>query len=181
MTPFKRRETTRLTSAGCTEQLQILVTGSRRWTDRAMIRRALEREFECVASYVEASEITVVHGAQGVYENGYKHGKLICGADMMADEEAKALGMCTDPIAADWEGPCDANCHHGPRRMRSGVSYCQLAGFRRNQKLVDTQPDLALGFPLGHSPGTRDCLCRATAAGIPTSNVPGLIKLGLFV
>lgn len=180
MTPFKRRETTRLTSAGCTEQLRILVTGSRRWTDRAMIRRALEREFECVAGYVELSEITVVHGAQGVYkrdENGVL--KLDCGADMMADEEAKALGMCTHPIPADWEGPCDASCNHGPRRMRGRISYCQEAGFRRNQLLVDTRPDTTLGFPLGASPGTRDCMRRSKAAGIRPHDIPSLVKQGL--
>ena len=84
VTPFKRRDSA--------EQLRILVTGSRRWADRIVIRHALEREFEAVAGYVEADEITVVHGAQGVYEeiNGVK--VLTMGADMMADEQAKVAG-----------------------------------------------------------------------------------------
>jgi hypothetical protein len=41
------------------------------------------------------------------------------------------------------------------------------AGPERNQRMVDLGADLCLAFPLGASRGTRDCMRRANAAGIP--------------
>ena len=164
---------------GRSEQMRILVTASREWRNdsptREMFRRALLDEFEHVAGYVELDEVTVVHGAQGVYD---KTGVLISGGDMISDEVAEELGMCTDPIPADWNGPCDVTCHHGPRRRRrDGSSYCQMAGLRRNAALIATQPDVCLGFPHPSHPsrGTRHCMSLATAAGITTYDRSNLL------
>lgn len=41
------------------------------------------------------------------------------------------------------------------------------AGPLRNQEMVDAGADICLAFPLGESPGTRDCMRRARKAGIP--------------
>lgn len=143
--------------------MRILVTGSREWIDRLRIRQALLREFEHIAEHVELADVTVVHGAQGTYRNG----RLLKGADMMADEEATALRMNTEPHPASWWAPCRASCKHGPRKLnRWGRDYCQWAGFDRNQEMVNLGADVCLAFPIGRSPGTRDCVKRARLAGI---------------
>lgn len=48
--------------------------------------------------------------------------------------------------------------------------YGKAAGPLRNQQMVDLGADLCLAFPLGVSTGTRDCMRRATKAGIPVIN-----------
>lgn len=61
--------------------MKVLVTGSRRWVDREVIRKELS---------LLPEGTLIVHGAE---ENG---------ADTIADEEAKKLGFETDPNPADW-------------------------------------------------------------------------------
>lgn len=46
----------------------------------------------------------------------------------------------------------------------------RAAGPIRNQEMVDSGADVCLAFPLGASRGTRDCMRRAAAAGIPVHN-----------
>lgn len=60
---------------------RVLVTGSRNWTDREQIRKALS---------LLPPGSTVVHGAAG-------------GADTIADEEARALRLNVEPHPADWK------------------------------------------------------------------------------
>jgi endonuclease YncB( thermonuclease family) len=45
--------------------------------------------------------------------------------------------------------------------------YGRAAGFIRNGEMVAEGADICLAFPYGMSPGTRDCIARAQAAGIP--------------
>lgn len=147
--------------------LCVLVTGSRKWTDRTVIRAALIQV--PLRWQVRPAAVVVRHGAQGTYRKRNGILVLVKGADMMADEEATALGMRIDPMPADWFGPCRPECHHGPRRRnRAGRDYCQMAGMYRNQDMVDTEPKptVTLAFPIGRSPGTRDCMRRAELAGI---------------
>ena len=46
----------------------------------------------------------------------------------------------------------------------------KAAGFLRNQHMINLGADVCLAFPLGVSRGTRDCMRRAEAAGIPIRN-----------
>jgi hypothetical protein len=77
------------------------------------------------------------------------------GLDKLADRVACHLGMNVLSLPAPWD------------------QFGKSAGPIRNQALIDLQPDLVLGFPLGASPGTRDCLRRASAANIATTVVEG--------
>jgi hypothetical protein len=147
----------------------VLVTGSREWTDRAAIRAALSQV--PLRWRLHPSAIVVRHGAQGTYRKRNGILVLVKGADMMADEEAIALGMRTQRVPADWSGACRPECHHGPRRRdQAGRDYCQWAGRYRNQKMVDMtpRPVVCLAFPIGQSPGTRDCMRRVELADILT-------------
>ena len=80
------------------------------------------------------------------------HGDCPTGADRLARRLADAWNITQEPYPADWN-------HHG-----------KAAGPIRNQEMVDAGADICLAFPLGESRGTRDCMRRAEAAGIPVIN-----------
>lgn len=82
-------------------------------------------------------EVTVVHGG------------CPTGLDKIIDEVAREFGCRVEKVEADWKT-------HG-----------KAAGPLRNQEMVDRGADVCLGFPLGVSSGTRDCMRRAAQAGIP--------------
>lgn len=105
----------------------VLVCGSRAWHDRGVILARLQ-------SFPPGT--IVMHGG--------------CrGADLIAADVARSLGLETVCFPADWE--------------RFGRS----AGLRRNQQMVEQRPAFVLAFHLGASRGTADTLRRARAAGIP--------------
>ena len=114
----------------------ILITGSRDWTDRARIRRVLANE----ASRPGA---IVIHGAAG-------------GADTIADEEARALGMVVERYPADWKRHRKAG---GP--IRNGVMLARLLALRDEGASV-----AVYAFPLPGSVGTHDMIERARRAGV---------------
>lgn len=64
---------------------RVLITGSRTWTNRRVIERALRD----VSSEYAGKDITIVHG--GAH-----------GADTIAGEIAQSLGMFTEVHKADW-------------------------------------------------------------------------------
>lgn len=118
--------------------LRILVTGSRNWTDRAAIRRALA---VALATYTTIGNPVLVHGGAA-------------GADTIAEEEWRKLtaGFGDCPVErhpADWEA-------HG-----------RAAGPRRNAEMVALGATVCLAFPLGMSRGTLGCVALARRAGIP--------------
>lgn len=69
-------------------RVRVLVTGSRSWTDREVIRQALASI--PVVHRALTRNVTVVHGAAR-------------GADTIAAEEATKLGMAVEAHPADWE------------------------------------------------------------------------------
>ena len=79
------------------------------------------------------------------------HGACPTGADEIASTLWVANGGTEEPHPADW-------------------SLGKKAGPLRNQEMVDLGADICLAFPLLESRGTRDCMRRATAAGIPVRN-----------
>lgn len=136
---------------------RILVTGSRDWTDSAAIYRALYYQ-RCVAGDIG---IVIVHGAA-------------TGADTIADHWGRQFyqgSVTVEDHPADWPH-CGPDCRHSPK-YRDGKRYCPLAGFRRNQLMVDLGADVCLGFPFPNSRGTQDCMARARKAGIVVQEYPG--------
>jgi hypothetical protein len=81
------------------------------------------------------------------------HGGNQRGADQIVDDIARSVGLMDVEVhPALWE-------KHG-----------KAAGPIRNQEMVDAGADVCLAFPMGESRGTRDCMRRAEAAGIPVIN-----------
>lgn len=69
------------------------------------------------------------------------------GADTIAGDEARKLGINVTVVKAEWG------------RLKNA------AGPIRNQKMVDMKPDYCLPFPGGN--GTKDCCRRVMTAKIP--------------
>ena len=109
--------------------MRVLVCGSRDWTDAALILETLRG----------VAEVTVViHGAA-------------TGADTLAGDAARTLGIHVLPFPADWE-------RHG-----------RAAGPIRNQQMLDEgKPVLVLAFSenLNSSRGTADMVARARLWGV---------------
>lgn len=148
---------------------RILITGSRHWTNAAMIHTALAD-----AAATHPGPATIVHGGAP-------------GADQLAAALATTLGphVTCERWLAHWEGPCFATCRPGHRRTRrDGATYCPAAGNYRNAAMVAAGAALCLGFPFGDrdtdSPGTRDCMRRAAADRIPVIDVPAATCAPLF-
>jgi hypothetical protein len=121
-----------LVAAATPSPFRLLVTGSRTWTAEAAIRGALNdlhREY--------GNRLVVVHGACST------------GADAIADQWCRNLGVPAERYPADWN------------------TYGRAAGPRRNQQMVDTRPDRCLGFIRSASRGASHCATAAQAAGIP--------------
>ena len=126
--------------------LRILVTGSRDWTDKRAIARALCDAIDHYGEHVLTrdeygpkvlwDQVTVVHGAAR-------------GADTLAGRIAAAWGMCVEAHPADWD------------------RHRKAAGPLRNKAMVSLGAHVCLAFPLGRSIGTRHCMKEANAAGIP--------------
>lgn len=123
-----------------TEQsLRVLITGSRNLTHLTLVFDALY----AVVDENPGRKIVVVHGdAQG--------------ADRLADTVARRDPdrFVREPHPAQW------------RTETGGVD--RGAGVRRNQEMVNLGADVCLAFyhAASENKGTRDCVRRATKAGI---------------
>lgn len=149
--------------------IRILVTGSRAWKSYRAVAEALDEVI---------TECDPLDGGLQLI-----HGGCPTGADKIADRVWRrwmpAFPRLLEPriFTADWEH-CQSNCPPGHRKTRrDGVEYCPLAGFLRNFEMVDAVATagayVCLAFPLGESPGTRNCMALAEAAGIPLRVVEG--------
>lgn len=131
--------------------MRILITGSRDWTDRVAVYQTLYAYVtrHCPPDYdrhgnlidYDLSDVTIVHGA------------CPTGADVIAEDWAVVNWVVFERHPADWD-------KHG-----------KAAGPIRNQEMVDLGADVCLAFPLPGSKGTRDCMAKARAAGIPVIEV----------
>jgi len=122
------------------EAIRVLITGSREFTDRAVMEAALHQ----VAGEWRDRRIIVVEGDAR-------------GADKLSAAVAQAA-----PETFDVER------HPAQWRLPDG-STNKKAGFDRNQLMVDLSATVCLAFlQRGEkNSGTRDCMRRAEAAGIP--------------
>lgn len=143
--------------------IRVLITGSRRWTDRSAIALA-------VSDYLRerGTSIGRAYPFPVVVHGGAK------GADALADAVARSWGWTPEVHPADWS-TCAEDCDHG-LNIHGNRIYCPLAGHRRNQRMVDLGADVCLAFPTHDSRGTWDCVRRAEAAGIPVRVAPKRVR-----
>ena len=114
--------------------MRLLVTGGRDYLDREAVRLAL--------SEIHPLPEILIHGAAR-------------GADTLAADEAKKLGIPRKPYPANW-------------RPNGILDYG--AGHKRNQQMIDEgKPTHLLAFPGGT--GTADMTRRCVKAGIPVRRV----------
>lgn len=130
--------------------MRVLVCGSADWTDRTAIRRQFEKL---------PADTVILHGDQGYGPDGSalwgKADELaICGADKLAGQVARALGMQVEVYSPpEWQaGQRDASA--GPRRTA--------------RMFRDGAPDLMLVFTgrKDESIAVADCIRQARAAGV---------------
>lgn len=76
-----------------------------------------------------------------------------------------APGADTLAAAIHSRGPWPIEAH--PVNWRPHGVYNPFAGHARNSEMVSLGADLCLAFWDGKSTGTKDCIDKATAAGIP--------------
>jgi hypothetical protein len=122
---------------------KVLVFGSRSWTDRQRIR---DRLGELLSGTI------VVHGQS---PGG--------GADLIADEEARALGFGVVPV------PISAD----DRKRAQVIGRPRLAPILRNIRMLNEHPDIAyaIGFWDGKSPGSRHMRDECRLRNIPVEIV----------
>jgi peptidoglycan/xylan/chitin deacetylase (PgdA/CDA1 family) len=114
--------------------LRVIVCGSREWTNKKVARMVLEEL---------PPGTTVIHGDNG-------NDECTLGADRIAGQIAKELGLDVIPEPADWS-----------RGKRGGPE--------RNQRMIDKyEPHfvIALHDKIWAGKGTSDMLQRADAAGL---------------
>lgn len=114
----------------------ILVCGDRHWRDGSVIQFRLEQLDR---------DVTILHGGAR-------------GADRIASNIAKALGLHVQEVPAAW------------------AAKGRAAGPIRNRKMLDLEPDLVIAFHAdldGGSKGTKDCVREARRRGIPVEVITG--------
>ena len=119
--------------------LRILITGSRSWEDRAVIRDALRAAW---IDHGRPADAVLVSGA--------------CprGADRIAENVWAANGLAIERHPANWKP--------------DGTTLDRSAGFRRNADMVALGADLCLAFIRAGSRGASHTARLAGAAGIET-------------
>lgn len=124
---------------------RVAVVGSRTFKDIKYLERILE-------------EITAFIGEFVVVSGGAE------GADTLAVQWSEARGGYPTVYPAAW-----GDLSHPDAVIKTnkhGKQYDALAGYRRNQQIVD-DCDLVVAFWDGKSPGTADTIARAEKAGVP--------------
>lgn len=121
----------------CLRPIRILVTGSRKWQDVALVGGALEDTWYDASQAYYGHRLVVVHG------------DCPQGADALAKQWAINNGIPQEAHPADWD------------------QYGKRAGFVRNQQMVDMGADVCLAFIKDGSRGASHTAARAEEAGIP--------------
>lgn len=129
--------------------MRVLVTGSRNWSDRETIRRALAEIADMYPHNWDDNGIVLVHGGCNLRRGGHPTTPEPRGADAIAHVLWRSWGLHSEMHKAEW-------AVHG-----------RAAGPIRNKLMVDLGADICLAFILDESPGATDCARRAREAGIP--------------
>jgi len=138
--------------------LRILVTGPRTMSgdaDRVLVEDALIDVADEYAKELGTEGVTVIEGGA-------------TGADQLATRAAQLFGWEVEPHLAAWHA-----------EVNGKMTLDRLAGFKRNQDMIDSYPDVCVAFikpcdlkkcrrKRPHSThGTGDCVDRAKRAGVP--------------
>ncbi len=131
---------------GGTGEVRVLITGSRDFTDRAIIAKAL---------------------SQVRRENGYRTLVIVHGDARGADALAKKIAEGADPGRAREEAHPVPNSVWYPNGSNGPLDHS--AGPRRNKRMVAAGADICLAFFLAgaKNTGTKHCSNAAAKAGIP--------------
>ena len=121
----------------------ILITGSRNWTDKEVVFDKITQTIEELNALHPDAKPKIIHG-------GCK-----TGADSIAQEFIELNNIAHEIYRAEWD--------------RYGYS----AGPIRNHKMVSLGAARCLAFPLGESVGTRGCIALARKAGIDVDKTEG--------
>lgn len=129
---------------------RLLVCGDREWIDVRAIAKTLKT--------FDAHTTTLIHGNAR-------------GADRIAGDLGKKLGMQVIPCPAqwrrhDWLGESPLKCSR--RVCKDQDEICRLAGPRRNREMMQLAPQLVIAFhdDLDRSKGTKDMVKLAKANGV---------------
>lgn len=119
---------------------RLLITGSRTWTDRAVIRDALRTWWDSTGRNPDAVLVS---------------GKCPKGADRICEEIWTRNGLTLELHPAKWQKP--------------DGTVDKRAGFTRNAAMVDTAPDHLIAFIMNGSNGATHTLNYARKKGIPVT------------
>jgi catechol 2,3-dioxygenase-like lactoylglutathione lyase family enzyme len=129
-----------------TRAFRVLVTGSREWVDIVSPRVVLFHVLFVVTQGQRPAALPVLfHGG------------------------ARGLDRIAAAIWGNWHYPLRPFLVTQSEWSTQG----KRAGHLRNGKMVAARPDVCLAFPIRKSPGTRNCIAQAEAAGIPTITIEG--------
>lgn len=119
--------------------MRILVTGSRDWTDAAVIENAILTAVDDYQrnSFARVARTTIVHGGAR-------------GADSIAESVARKHLFQVECHPAAWD------------------TRGRAAGVIRNSEMVSAGADICLAFIRNQSRGATHCADAAERAGIPT-------------
>lgn len=135
--------------------MRLLIFGGRNFVER----HRLWHEIHNTLDGRRMNEVTIIHGAARVDAKGENR----TGADFFAHEFCetwKPWGLIEESYPAKWD---DLTALGAVIRHRNGKPYNVMAGFTRNQEMIDVgKPTHALGTPGGN--GTADMKKRLELA-----------------
>ncbi|HEX9229912.1 MAG TPA: SLOG family protein [Arthrobacter sp.] len=119
---------------------RLLITGSRTWVDRAVIKSALRDWWDSTGRDPQAVLVS---------------GTCPQGADRICEEVWEHNGLTVERHPAQW------------KKLDGTVD--KRAGFTRNAAMVDTGPDHLIAFIMDRSNGATHTLTYAKKKGIPVT------------
>lgn len=129
--------------------MRVLICGGRKYADWKRFNALLD------AMHAKAAITTIIQGDA-------------TGADWLARNWAANNGVECQHFPAEWENLDVENCK--VKYRQDGKPYNALAGFNRNQEMIDFGvPDLVIAFPGGQ--GTGDMTKRSIEARVATLRV----------
>ena len=138
-------------------EITLLVTGSRSIKDYALVSKACD-------TFVREADLRF---AEKTIIKLLKHGDAN-GVDRLCAQRAKANNIKTLPFPAKWDVITGLPNDKLRIKYRDGKPYNALAGFNRNQEMIDSGFDALLAIRcLGKSNGTDDQIEKARKTGKP--------------